>query len=198
MPSPVASQLWEGLKRRAGVLSFQQPQLVDDVFGMYELGDSPLDMLWHQGWTRRYHQDVVAAGGAGQYGYVGLRLLDPLTILVCEGVWASAAGVWEVDSTAEAVAATSLHVALDWRSLSQPASNPAPDKGPSRCVSGTSGTAPIGLRQVGFNIGFNPFQFVLTPGAGGSFLFKFTTANAAAALGFQWRERPADATELQR
>jgi hypothetical protein len=191
-PRPIQGGQYEPFRKYFGVQGYIQPQLIDDIFAVFDMLNPPPEFLYPLGWQRQWSQIAVPAAGAGQYGVFTIKNPTPDRIVVVETIESlDSPGPTFFEYTADAAAAGQDGVPLDTRDTALYFATFA------RVCATTSGNAPTGNRIQGFNTAVpKPHNLIIGPG--GTYSLKKLTANSAMSVVVTWRERKLDATETVR
>lgn len=79
---------FEAVRQRFGVPGHIPAQLIDDLFGTFDVFSVPPSLLRAQGVRELYQSATSAAGGAGKYSGVRLQVTDG--VLEVRGLWVPA------------------------------------------------------------------------------------------------------------
>jgi hypothetical protein len=209
---PRASQYrrWlENWRRALGIQGSVQAQLIDDIMPVAEVGDPTVEMAFAQGWDRHYGSQIVGAVAAN-YALFSLAALGSNRIIVLEGIFAAVAATFELSTQVAGGSATDTPLDGRFEAGFNTGALSSATAVASRVRGATTATAPIGASaaQLPLAVGWNPFRVVLvdqTPPIpsqnafpGLYFSLLNVTVNQQATLGFVWRERPFDPSELDR
>jgi hypothetical protein len=194
MPLPIQqSKLFDSIRKRLGVQGSPRPQLIDDVFGVFDFTEVDPDVQVLAGINRYIARAQIAAGGAGQWSYAALdngavNGGTPTThVLTLEGFYSlnpqsacitplirSSAGVgWTLQN---------LGLPLDDRLFGVATGSQGQTFFLSSATPGN--TAAI----IPLIAGWNPFVFVIPPG--GAFALVPGAANTLMDITYVWRARP--------